>query len=128
MPRARFLACLGFLLFSARAGAEAILYAAYDPHHDAVAVTIAYDGTTPRHRFSVLWSPCDRDAADVPQVSARLVDQQGNQPARRPYRVTQRVSLSGLDCRPALLTLRLGRRSLATVDVPPPSTGHTASR
>ena len=94
------------------------MHARYDARRDAIVVDIAYRGTSAKHSFSVQWSECDRSSGDVPEVAARLVDDQGSEPARKDYRVTRRFSVGWLDCRPALVTLRLGR-SLASVDVPP---------
>ena len=116
----RLLAASMLLLFFGEAHAAAILHARYDAQHDAIVAEIAYRGTSAKHEFSAQWSGCDRTSGDVAEVSARLIDRQGAEPADRDYRVTQRFDISPLDaCRPAQITLRLGRGSLATVDVPP---------
>jgi hypothetical protein len=120
--RAPARATLSWLAFVAlaligEAHAAAILHARYDPKRDAIVVDIAYRGASAKHKFSVQWSECDRSAGDVPQVSARLIDEQGSEPARKDYRVKRRFSVAWLECRPAMVTLRLGR-SFATADVP----------
>ena len=117
----RVLAASVLLILLGQAHAAAIMHAQYDPEHDWIVAEIAYRGISAKHQFSAQWSECDRSTGDVPQVSARLVDNQGSEPANKDYRVTQRFSVARLDeCRPAQITLRLGRGSLATVDVPPP--------
>lgn len=109
---------LALLLFAGSAHAEIITHARYDARRDAIVVQIAYSGTTARHRFSVQWSECDPSAGDVPQVAARLVDLQGNEPEGKEYRVTRRFSVAHIKCRPAIVTLRLSR-SFVSVDLPP---------
>lgn len=116
----RLVAAIALLMLFGEVHAAAILHAQYDPQHDAIVAEIAYRGISAKHEFSVQWSDCDRTSSDVAEVAARLIDRQGAEPADRDYRVTQRFDISPLDsCRPAQITLRLGRGSLATVDVPP---------
>lgn len=106
------LAC-ALVFATAPARAADILAAAYDPQTDEIVVDIAYRGTNPNHTFSLLWDPC-KDG----RTSARLVDRQGNDEAREDYRVRERLSLKELPCRPAVVTLRLGRVAHEDVYVP----------
>lgn len=101
-----------FLLPGA-AWAPDLLRAAYDARSDELVVSIAYRGTSPDHDFVVQWGRC-RDGG----VAGRLIDRQGGEPARSAFRVTQRLSLRDLPCRPAVVTLRLGRVSHMSVHVP----------
>jgi hypothetical protein len=102
------------------ASAANLLDARYDPLRDEILVEIIYRGTNPDHRFSLLWDPCrPSPSGGPPHTAARLVDQQGDDLAREDFHVTRRLSLAGLPCRPALVTLRLGPVSNATVLVPP---------
>lgn len=103
------LACL----FSASALAADILAARYDPAADGLVVEIAYRGTHADHDFALEWGRCAGGEA-----VARLIDRQGSDLAREDFRVQQRFGLAGLECRPARVTLRLGRVSHATVLVP----------
>ncbi|HEX6321195.1 MAG TPA: hypothetical protein VFZ84_20200 [Burkholderiales bacterium] len=87
--------------------------ARYDPASDSIVVEVAYRGTNPRHEFSVQWGRCENDA-----VVGRLIDSQWRDKAIRSYRLFDHVSLEGIPCRPARVTLRMGRTSHATVLVP----------
>ena len=98
---------------AAPASAADILGAYYDARTDEIVVDIAFRGTTPDHDFRVEWGPCAQGG-----VAGRLIDQQGKDAARTAYRVTERLSLHELPCRPALVTLRLGRSSQMSVEVP----------
>jgi len=88
----------------------------YDALSDVLVARIAYRGTTPRHRFTVQWQACTSDSP--PHVAGRLVDLQGNEPARKDFVSRVRLQLKRLPCRPAIMTLRLGRLAHATVFVP----------
>ena len=94
--------------------------AAYERERDELVVDIVYRGTSPNHEFTLQWGAC----SDGPpyRTSARLIDTQGRDVAHEEYRVRERFSLAGLQCRPAAVTLRLGRSALATVQIP--SAGH----
>jgi hypothetical protein len=94
-------------------GAADIVGARYDANADEIVVDIVYRGTQPGHRFAVEWGPCTDSG-----VAARLVDRQGDDPAREEFRVRERIALGGLPCRPAEVTLRLGKVSHARVQVP----------
>ena len=87
--------------------------ARYDARTDTLLVEIAYRGTHPHHDFRVEWGPCG-DAGTV----GRLIDRHGRDAAEQEHVVQERLSLEALPCRPALVTLRLGRSSLAQVHVP----------
>jgi hypothetical protein len=113
----RFLLVL-LALVSERALSADILHAHYAPAGDELVVEIAYRGTNPHHDFTLIWGECRRTRGMPGDAVARLVDQQGSDVARSDYRVRQRLSLVGLECRPAVLTLRLGRVSTAQVYIP----------
>jgi sporulation protein YlmC with PRC-barrel domain len=106
-------ALLALALLPGLAAAADILDARYDAAADALVVAIAYRGTQDGHEYELRWGPC-LDG----NIAARLVDRQGMEPAREGFRVTGRFPLKGLECRPANVTLRLGRVSHATVFVP----------
>lgn len=90
-----------------------IVGAGYDAKADEIVVDIVYRGTQPGHRFAVEWGPCTETG-----VAARLVDTQGSDIAKDEFRVRERIGLGGLPCRPAVVTLRLGKVSHARVQVP----------
>jgi hypothetical protein len=95
------------------AGAADIVGASYDLVADEIVVDIVYRGTQPGHQFAVEWGSCGETG-----VAARLVDQHGGDLAKEEFRVRSRIGLGGLPCRPAVVTLRLGKVSHARVRVP----------
>lgn len=101
------------LLAAGAAAAADIRGARYDARTDSVLVEIAYRGTHPKHDFRVQWNPC-ADGAAV----GRLIDRHGNDAAEEEFIVQDRIGLAALPCRPALVTLRLGRTSIAQVHIP----------
>lgn len=111
MLRAIFVAALA--LAGLPAQAADIVGASYDPAQDEIVVDIVYQGTQPGHQFAVEWGPCSETG-----VAARLVDRQGGDIAKEEFRVRSRIGLGGLPCRPAEVTLRLGKVSHARVRVP----------
>jgi hypothetical protein len=100
------------------AAAADLVSAAYDASDDTIVVTVAYQGVTDGHRFSVTWDACDTSGGFPARATGRLTDAQGNEPAERPFQVKARLSLDGLECRPAEVTLRLGRISHQQLLVP----------
>ena len=100
------------------AAAADIRDASYDAERDEIVVKIAYRGTNPDHDFTVQWGPCFETGGPPAGVVGRLVDQQGEDIAREEFRVTERIGLGGLACRPAVVTLRLGKVSHMRVYVP----------
>jgi hypothetical protein len=101
-------------LFAGPALGADILGASYDARTDEILAVIAYRGTSPDHDFGLRWGTCREDG-----VTARLVDEQGDDEARMGFKVTRRLDLGQLPCRPAIVTLRLGRGSHRSVQVPP---------
>lgn len=96
-----------------------IVGARYDPFRDELVVDIAYRGVTPAHDFRIEWGRCLPDGqGGMYGVAARLIDTRGDEPAGQNHRVREKLNLDGLECRPARVTLRLGRVSHATVMIP----------
>lgn len=93
-----------------------ILGAAYDAGRDEIVATIAYRGTHADHDFALRWGSCRE--GEPAGVAARLIDRHGRDAARESFRARARFSLEEIPCRPARVTLRLGRVSHATVHVP----------
>lgn len=100
------------------AAAADIVGANYDAARDEIVVDIVYRGTRPGHEFTVEWGRCYRGDAPPASVGGRLIDLQGDDIARKDFRVSARLGLQGLPCRPAEVTLRLGRFAQARVPVP----------
>ena len=75
-------------------------------------------GTQPDHEFTVQWGPCYGTGGPPAGVVGRLIDRQGGDIAREEFRVIERIGLGSLACRPAVVTLRLGKVSHRRVYVP----------
>lgn len=93
-----------------------ILHARYDAASDQIVAEIAYRGTNADHDFTIQWDRCQ--PGDPARLAGRLVDAQGRDVARQDYRITERIALDDMPCRPAIVTLRLGRTAHTDVFVP----------
>jgi hypothetical protein len=105
-----------FALAALPAHAAGILEARYDAARDQIVARIAYRGTHPDHEFAVQWGECSESSPR--RVVGRLIDRQGRDHAREDYRTTERIVLNTIPCRPAIVTLRLGRTAHTDVFVP----------
>ena len=128
-PALHAIALVGLVLASAMPGllaAADILRAWHDPARDEIVADIAYRGATDDHDFRLIWGQCHLEGGDPRGIAARVVDAQGKEIARRDFVARARFSLEGLECRPAHVTLRVGRASHQTVFVPAPRGGNEA--
>lgn len=99
--------------------ADAFGDARYDPVTDSLLVTLLYRGTNPVHRFTLQWGACTSpDANGVSHVAAQVLDSEWDDPAMEDYSETVHLSLAGLPCRPAEVTLRTAPRFIINVFVP----------
>jgi hypothetical protein len=114
---ARALAAV-LLALPALASAQNIVDAYYSRDQDALVVEIVYQGTNPKHEFSVAWDACQQAGGGRATVVGRLIDSQGNDAAQQEFKVRRRFPLADLPCRPADVTVRLGPVSNRTVQVP----------
>jgi hypothetical protein len=92
--------------------------AVYDGGADELIVTVMYSGTNADHQFSLLWDPCVVHSDGTTDVTAQLVDSQERDEARQEYQKVVRLSLKGLTCRPARVTLHGSWRSFTALQVP----------
>jgi hypothetical protein len=90
----------------------------YDPVTDELVIVVVYRGTNPDHQFSLKWGPCIDRGGNQHEIVAELLDQQFQDAARRDYKKTLRMSLAGMNCRPAAVTLRTAPRFYYTLTVP----------
>ncbi len=90
----------------------------YDPKADELVVTILYSGSNPNHEFSLEWAPCTDHPDGTTDVTAQVVDNQARDAATQNYEKTVRLSLRGLTCRPARVTLRGSLRAFTALQVP----------
>jgi hypothetical protein len=90
----------------------------YDPNSDQLIITLMYDGTNPDHHLSVQWGLCRKleqpravgpDGSPLKQpaqqLELRILDDQGNDAAKKTYTKTLQVPLAAVSCRPARVTL-----------------------
>jgi hypothetical protein len=113
-------AALAFImLIRPQAGhADNFLKVSYDPATDELVIVVLYRGTNPDHQFSLKWGPCIDRGGNRHEIVGELLDQQYQDPARKDYKKTVRMSLAALDCRPAAVTLRTAPRFYYTLTVP----------
>ena len=90
----------------------------YDPATDELVIVVVYRGTNPDHQFSLKWGPCIDRGNNQHEIVADLLDQQAQDAARKDYRKTVRMSLAGMECRPAAVTLRTAPRFYYTLTIP----------
>jgi hypothetical protein len=91
---------------------------AYDSAADQLIVTMLYRGTNPDHDFSLKWGECKSLPDGSNEVAAEVIDSQARDAARQDFRKTVHLSLDGLSCRPAKLTLRAPPRSFFSLRIP----------
>lgn len=100
------------------ASAEVFGPVAYDAKSDELVVTITYSGTNPDHIFSLAWNRCTTHPDGTTDVQAEVIDSQARDAVSRDFTKTVRLSLVGLICRPATVTLHSWPNSFTTVQVP----------
>lgn len=116
-PRLAFLVVLASgACFPATLLAADLRDARYDAARDQIVAEIAYRGTNPDHRFTVRWGRCE--AGSPQRTVGRVIDEQGRDAAREDFVAEARLSLKEIPCRPAIVTLRLGREAHTDVFVP----------
>ena len=103
---------------SASASAENFARVAYDPRADQLIVTMLYRGTNADHDFSLKWGECKTLSDGSNEVVAEVIDSQARDAARQDFRKTVHLSLDGLSCRPAKLTLRAAPRTYYSLQIP----------
>ena len=91
----------------------------FDPGKNELIATMTYDGTNPNHQFSVQWGTCRKLGNDGNhQIVANLLDNQWDDTAQQTFTTTVHVSLAGMNCHPALVTLRTAPKYEFNVQVP----------
>lgn len=113
------IAILGVALVAAgRASAEAFGAVTYDAKTDELVVTMLYSGTNSDHVFSLKWDECTKHPDGTNDVTAEVIDSQERDAASQDFKKTVHLSLEGLTCRPATVTLRAAPRTYISVRVP----------
>lgn len=91
----------------------------FDPGKNELIVTMIYGGSNPDHQFSVQWGTCRKLGNDGNhQIVAVLLDNQWDDTAQQTFTTTTHVSLAGVSCHPALVTLRTAPKYEYSVQVP----------
>ena|ERR1700733_1476437 len=98
--------------------AEAFGPVSYDAKTDELVVTMLYSGTNSDHVFSLEWDECTKHPDGTTDVTAEVIDSQERDAASQDFKKTVHLSLKGLTCRPATVTLRAGPRTYISVRVP----------
>ncbi len=113
-----------FLLFSAifsfaflgisTAQATMIEGAQYDASSQSLYLQLVYNGGEKTHQFSLMWDSC-QTIDGTQQIAARLIDSGGDDTGTQEIRQIATFDLSGLQCKPAWLTIRSDRSSHQTL-------------
>jgi hypothetical protein len=91
----------------------------FDPGRNELIATMTYDGSNANHRFSVQWGTCRKLGNDGNhQIVAELLDNQWDDIAQQTFTTTVHVSLAGVNCHPALVTLRTAPKYEFNVQIP----------
>jgi hypothetical protein len=107
------------LLAMSAAQAATFSSASYDPKTNELVVTMIYGGTNPNHQFSVQWGTCHPlGNKGNHQIVADVLDSQWDDAAQQQFTTTVRVSLAGVNCLPAAITLRTAPKYEYTLQVP----------
>ena len=119
------LIALAVMMMTAATTARADVFGSvhYDPKNDQIIVTVIYHGTNPNHHFSIQWGRCHRlhDHLQGPArkiINLGILDNQGNDAAIKRYTRIVRVSLAGVTCRPATVTLWMPPHQYTRLDIP----------
>jgi hypothetical protein len=90
-----------------------------DPGRNELIATMTYDGSNPNHQFSVQWGTCRKLGTEGNhQIVAELLDDQWDDTAQQTFTTTVHVSLAGVNCHPALVTLRTAPKYETNVQIP----------
>ena len=120
-PGIEIIALLSFAIMALTPGrglAEAFGEAAYDAKSDELIVTMLYSGTNPNHQFSLRWDKCIAHPDGSTDVTAQVIDSQARDGAHQEFKKTVHLSLKGLSCRPARVTLRASPGTFISLQVP----------
>ena len=91
----------------------------FDPGRNELVATMTYDGSNPNHQFSVQWGTCRKLGNEGNhQIVAELLDNQWDDTAQQTFTTTVHVSLAGVNCHPALVTLRTAPKYEFNVQIP----------
>jgi len=91
----------------------------FDPGRNELIATMIYDGSNPNHQFSVQWGTCRKLGNEGNhQIAAELLDNQWDDTGQQTFTTTVHVSLAGVNCHPALVTLHTAPKYEFNVQIP----------
>jgi hypothetical protein len=95
----------------------------YDARTNQILVIIHYRGTNPHHHFTIQWGRCRKLHGHLhgpaPRaVSLGILDEQGNDAARRRYTKLVKIPLARMPCRPATVTLWTSPNQYRSINIP----------
>src|SRR5271169_2374019 len=118
-PRSALSLLFVALLAWVAAHAATFASASYDASHNEIVATLNYGGTNPNHQFTAQWGSCQKLGKDGNhQIAVDLLDSQWDDIAQQQFTTTVHVSLAGITCRPAAVTLRTAPKYEITVQIP----------
>lgn len=105
------------------AKADTFGFVHYDAKANQILVTIHYRGTNPNHHFSIQWGRCQKLHGQLHGRAPRaieldILDEQGNDAAKRPFTKLVKVPLTGMPCRPATVTLWTSPNQYRSIRIP----------
>src|SRR3974377_387682 len=111
-------ALLFCMLTAPAAQAATFSSVSYNSTGNELVVTMNYGGTNPNHHFSIQWGTCRAlGNQGNHQIVAVLLDNQWDDDAQQQFTTTVHVSLAGLNCRPAAVTLRSAPKYEYTIQI-----------
>lgn len=95
----------------------------YDPKTHQILVIIHYRGTNPHHHFAIQWGRCRKlhgqlHGPEPRAINLGILDEQGNDAARKPYTKLVKVPIAGMPCRPATVTLWTSPNQYRSIKIP----------
>ena len=106
------------VIAAGQASADAFGDVTYDAKTDELVVTLLYSGTNPDHAFSLEWGRCMKHPDGTTDVTGEVIDSQARDAVSQEFQKTVRLSLAGLPCRPATVTLHSLPNARISVPVP----------
>lgn len=96
---------LSAILLAAPALAMNVVFLSFDPNTEELTYVVLYRGTHPNHDFRVVWEPCRQMGDGRLEILGIIHDSDPRDSAQREFEKTERLSLKGFSCRPALITI-----------------------
>ena len=95
----------------------------YEPKTNQIVVIIHYRGTNPNHHFAIQWGRCRKLHGQLHGpaplgINLGILDEQGNDAARKRYTKLVKVPLAGMSCRPATVTLWTSPNQYVSIVIP----------